>query len=718
MAIVGCGAVTEKLHLPALARLSGIEVTALVDPDASRLNIIAARLHPGVYTALSTAGLERYAEAALIAVPNHLHVPIAADLLQRGLHVLVEKPLAVSLDAANELIEVAQRAGRLLSVGLIRRQYVSSEFVQRVLAAGWLGRVQSFDCREGLAYAWSAASPSLYRRDHGGGVLVDRGAHVADILLDWLGPFSRVKYWDDAAGGVEANSLLELELRNGAKGVIELSWTRTLRNTCIIRGENGVIEVGAFPGDPATLRLGPMQLTGVPRHERVDATDLPAIAGRQFEAFATAIQRGAPPPVPGHQALESIRLFEACRHREPLDLPWEPFQGGVDWAKFAGKRVLVTGGAGFLGSRLVAALALNSKAAVRVLIRNFSRAPAITKYPIEMIRGDVADPHVLRQAMQDCDYVINCAYGKGSREEQRRVNVDAVAGLIQAARATGVRQVVHVSTLMVYGDPEDGVLTEAAASRAPRNHAYGYTKWKGEEVALQEGKRLGVPVAVIQPAAVYGSDSPAWTWLPINAMKSGRVVLVNGGSGISNAVYVDDVVTALLNAALEPRAAGERLLISGPDVVTWAEFYGAFDELLGGGRTLAMSSDEIAIARRSQKRGNLAQLLALLREEPTARHRLLALPAVAPVVRAVKTLLPGAMSRVKTRVDAPLEDDTDRARLRDKPLLPSLAQEKFFRARVRVDCANAARVIGYQPQVSFKSGMRLVREWARWANVV
>jgi predicted dehydrogenase/nucleoside-diphosphate-sugar epimerase len=719
MAIVGCGAVTEKLHLPALVRLPGIRITALVDPDLSRVYGIAARLAPGLHTAASTTDLERYADAALVAVPNHLHTPIAADLLRRGLHVLVEKPLAVSLDEANRLIEVAQRAGRLLSVGLIRRHYLSFEFVQRVLEAGWLGRIQSFDCREGMAYAWSAASSSLYRPDHGGGVLVDRGAHVFDLLLAWLGPFSSVRYRDDARGGVEANSVLELQLRNGAKGIIELSWTRDLRNTCIIRGEKGEIEVGMFPSDPATLRLGRMQMAGMPTDGRTHAFDLHATAARQFEVFANAVRTGGAPPVSGDQALESIRLFEACRGaRQALNLPWEPFQADVRWSEFAGKRVLVTGGAGFLGGRVVEALAQNSQANIRALVRDFSRVPSIAKYPVELIRGDVGDPEVLRRAMRGCDYVIHCAYGKGPRDEQFRVNVGAVKGLIQAARDSGVRQVVHVSTLMVYGDPKDGALNEEATSRPSRRDAYGYTKWKGEELALQEGKRLGVPVAVIQPAAVYGPDSPPWTWLPIKTMKSGRVVLVNGGNGISNAVYVDDVVTALLNAALEPRAAGERMLITGPDVVTWREFYGAFDELFGGGRTVSMSSDEIAQARRARKRGNAAQLLALIREEHAARRRLLALPAVAPFVSAVQTLLPAAVRRLKARVVALLEAPVSAAPATEEILLPSPAQERFFRAIVTVDCAKAARLIGYRPQYSFKSGMRLVGEWVRWANVL
>lgn len=722
LAIIGCGAVTEKLHLPALAGSPAMRVTAAVDIDPARLAAIATRLPPDLYTASSTAGLERHADAAIVATPNHLHVQIAADLLERGLHVFVEKPLAVSLDEATQLIEIAQRTGRKLGVGLIRRYYPSFEFVRGVLHAGWLGRIRSFDLREGVANAWSAASPSLFRREHGGGVLLDKGSHALDMLLAWLGPFSGVQCWDDARGGVEANCLLELELCNGAAGVVELSWTRHLRNTCIIRGEKGEIEVGVFPDSAVTLRLQSLQVSSPLTGANTGAFDIHAADRRQLDAFARFIRCGDEPTVSAAHALESIRLFDACRqNRHALELPWEPFNGDVAWQQFAGKRVLILGGAGFVGSRIVEALAQRSTARVRVLVRDFSRIAGIARYPVEIVRGDVGDAGALRQAMQGCDYVINCTYGKGARHEQRRVNVDAVRSVIRVAHECGVRQVVHTSTMMVYGVAGDGVLHEGVRSRAPRSDAYGYTKWQGEEVAAAEGRRLGLPVVVIQPTAVYGPGAPSWTLLPLDGMKSGRIVLVNGGVGISNAVYVDDVVTALLRAALEPRAAGERLLISGPDVVAWRDFYGAYDALLGGGRTVCMDVDEIARARRrwSKQRGNLVQLWALFREEQRARHRLLALPAVAAVKSAAQTLLPAAAvdwlkQRVVRRSGSSAKAEPSNGAIR----LPTPAQEKFFRAVVTVDCSKAATLIGYRPRYSFASGMALVAKWARWAGIV
>ncbi len=99
------------------------------------------------------------------------------------------------------------------------------------------------DIQEGMIYDWPVASDFMFRRDMGGGVLADTGAHVLDLLMYWLGDHASVEYKDDAAGGVEADCELRLTMASGAKGVVRLSRTRNLRNTWILEGERGTLEV-------------------------------------------------------------------------------------------------------------------------------------------------------------------------------------------------------------------------------------------------------------------------------------------------------------------------------------------------------------------------------------------------------------------------------------------------------------------------------------------
>ena len=70
-------------------------------------------------------------------------------------------------------------------------------------------------------YSWPVASDFMFRKDAGGGVLADTGAHVLDTVLWWLGDWDKVEYHDDAHGGVEADCLLKLTMKSGAVGTVE-----------------------------------------------------------------------------------------------------------------------------------------------------------------------------------------------------------------------------------------------------------------------------------------------------------------------------------------------------------------------------------------------------------------------------------------------------------------------------------------------------------------
>jgi len=116
LAVVGCGAISHW-HLDAIER-AGIDVTvtAAVDPDAANAQRIADRTGATAYGSLTDAIAAGDFEAALIAVPHHLHEPVATEALGAGLHVLLEKPLAPTLDACDRMLAAADAAGTVFMV--------------------------------------------------------------------------------------------------------------------------------------------------------------------------------------------------------------------------------------------------------------------------------------------------------------------------------------------------------------------------------------------------------------------------------------------------------------------------------------------------------------------------------------------------------------------------------------------------------------------------
>jgi predicted dehydrogenase len=312
IAVIGCGAVSEQCHLPALLPRVGRENIWLVDPDAERRARLAKRFGRAGQTAASPAEVAGSVDAAIVAVPNDLHAAVAGELLGAGLPVLCEKPLAATLVEAEEL---AQRGGVLVAAH-VRRHFPSVALVAELLASGELGAPLRFDLEEGSPFGWASASAYwLDRRRAGGGVLVDIGSHVLDLVRHWLGELQIERYVDDAHGGVEANARIELAAGD-VPGTVELSRTRALRGTIRITCERGVIE--APTGHSGEVRAG----------ERVLAVP-PTIDGGYGAAFAAQIDdflraaAGAEPAVPAADGVAAIRAIDACYAiREPLAEPW------------------------------------------------------------------------------------------------------------------------------------------------------------------------------------------------------------------------------------------------------------------------------------------------------------------------------------------------------------------------------------------------------------
>ena len=121
VAVIGCGAISEKAHLPAAAKVPSIRVTALVDANRARAQELAAS-YGITQIAESFDALPEPPQAAIVALPHHCHAPVATRLLTRGVHVLVEKPMALSLAEGHRMLRAAD-SGRAegLTVGMVRR---------------------------------------------------------------------------------------------------------------------------------------------------------------------------------------------------------------------------------------------------------------------------------------------------------------------------------------------------------------------------------------------------------------------------------------------------------------------------------------------------------------------------------------------------------------------------------------------------------------------
>jgi len=338
VALVGCGAVARLYHAPALAALARegtADVRALLDPDPARVADLRA-LFPGA------AHVERLSELprlgiglAIVASPPSCHAAQSRELLAAGLSVLCEKPLAPTLAEAQSVVEAARTARGVVAAGLFRRFFPATPTIRHLLTAGAIGDVRRFDCFEGGPFTWPARSPDFFARSGlSGGVLLDIGVHLLDLLGWWWGEPLDVDYEDDAMGGIEANCRLRLTYAAGFAGEVRLSRDWALPNRYVIQGSRGWIawEVNEADGLTVGFHGSDVAFDGRLAAARV-ANGLPSAGApawtfeqsftSQLANVVAAIRGSAPLAVPAEQALPSLALIERCyRGRRLMPMPW------------------------------------------------------------------------------------------------------------------------------------------------------------------------------------------------------------------------------------------------------------------------------------------------------------------------------------------------------------------------------------------------------------
>jgi len=323
LAIIGCGAVANA-HLPVVIESEQADVMAVVDKSLARARELAGQYN--VPKAVDDyRKITDEIDAAIVALPHHLHAPISVDLLRQGIHVLIEKPMALTSKECDDMISAARENDTTLAVGQIRRFFSAAGFIKDFLQNNFLGNIISFDYREGTIYSWPVASDFMFRKEAGGGVLADTGAHALDTLLLWFGDYEKTEYYDDAVGGVEADCELYLRMQSGVEGKVELSRTRNLRNTCIIEGEHGKLEIDTQFNPVIRLqRKGQdIELSGQAARGDENEDDVFTFFRRQFADFINAVRDGKTPFVSGAEGRRVVELIEACYEvRQPLKHPW------------------------------------------------------------------------------------------------------------------------------------------------------------------------------------------------------------------------------------------------------------------------------------------------------------------------------------------------------------------------------------------------------------
>jgi NAD dependent epimerase/dehydratase len=272
--------------------------------------------------------------------------------------------------------------------------------------------------------------------------------------------------------------------------------------------------------------------------------------------------------------------------------------------KLQGKRILVTGADGFIGSHLTEHLVRNG-ADVRAFVyyNSFNSwgwlddADDQVKKSLDVFAGDIRDPHGVRTAMQSCDVVLHLAaliaipYSYHSPDTYIDTNVKGTLNVVQAARELGVERVVHTSTSEVYGTARFVPITEEHPLQG--QSPYSASKIGADQIATSFFLSFETPVSVIRPFNTYGPRQSARAVIPtiITQIASGaRQVKLGATHPTRDFNYVRDTVRGFVSVAESDAALGKVINVGSNYEVSIGQAARLIAELMG--RDVEFTSDE------------------------------------------------------------------------------------------------------------------------------
>jgi NADH dehydrogenase len=232
-------------------------------------------------------------------------------------------------------------------------------------------------------------------------------------------------------------------------------------------------------------------------------------------------------------------------------------------------KILVTGGTGFVGQRVVHALRAQERD-VRALVRSAERGARLAPLGVELASGDVTDAASLRTAVEGCSHVVHLvAIIRGRPADFEQVMVEGFRNVLAASRAAGVSRVVLMSALGTGEATKDGV-------------PYFAAKWRME----QDAAGSGIEHVIFRPSFVFGRGGGALPTFVRQVRLSPLVTVIGKGLQRSEPIWVDDVAAYFARGLDLPAAANRTFELGGPDRVDWNELYLRIAAALGKRRRL------------------------------------------------------------------------------------------------------------------------------------
>lgn len=316
--VLGLGEIGQ-FHAGGFERARGADLVAVADLDpalvASTAAATGARGHGSVADLLAAADVD----AVSVCLPHRLHRPIVLEALAAGKHVLVEKPLALTVAECDEIAAAAEAAGRTVGVQHNQLFYPPHVRARELIESGAIGRSVHIRLRLGIGgkYGGWRTAPAAA----GGGLLFDAGVHRFYLARALFGEVAELTAMADRPGGDgEDQAIVALRFENGAFGVIDVNYhgpAGMFDDAVEVVGTEGALYISGIEADFEGFRTGPAlrRYDGAWHDERVDPGNWADSVAASIQAFVDALAAGGEPPVTIADGRRVVELIETAYGR-------------------------------------------------------------------------------------------------------------------------------------------------------------------------------------------------------------------------------------------------------------------------------------------------------------------------------------------------------------------------------------------------------------------
>ena len=610
--LLGAGYILQA-HAKALQATDGVEIRAICDISRERAAEAAAAFDVPLVHGDIAELLGSDCDVVHVLLPPHLHVDVTRRILEAGKSAFVEKPMGLGSEQCQQLVDLAKARGLKLGVNHNFLFLPSYERLRSELHDGTLGPIDHVTVnwlymlgllQFGPYNNWMLREP--------GNLVYELGPHLAAFVVDLLGPVDDLvavashpidlpghqrvwRHWN-AIGRTDGRSLsFNLSVAAGQPersvhvrchaGSAHLDFERDFYWRQTTSSPSAVFDPFMTATRDARLLIGQSvrNLVKTVRGTLAKSSTRNVFQEsiqRSVATFYRGYRGTLDPRIDGAFGVEVMRLCERIVRTAGVDATRAAAASAAAPATHTtpsgAPTVLVVGGTGFIGKRLVRALVARG-ANVRVLSRSIASARLeLDGLPVHIEQGTHDDPDALARALGGIEVVYHLAKATGKRwNDYVKNDVEPTRALAEAALAHGVRRFIYTGTIDSYDSADvrkviDGT-TPLDAQIEHRNH-YARSKAACEALLMEMHRQRGLPLVIFRPGVVIGAGAPPAHWGVGMFLSDTKVQYWGDGRTKLPLVLVDDVAAALALGMDAPGIEGQSFLLTDEPLLSAREY--------------------------------------------------------------------------------------------------------------------------------------------------